>query len=99
MAGQFFAACALPHHPPHLQRALALQPHQPALVFHCFAKVLAERGQPLLAAQLIKRCRQGNSCDVMHPFERVEVRNGITVRPCLVWCQQVILKRAFQGRG
>ena len=35
----------------------------------------------------------------MHPVERVEVRDGVTVGPGLARCQQEILKGVLQGRG
>ena len=35
----------------------------------------------------------------MHPFEQVEVRDGVSVGPCLAWVEHEVLKRALQGRG
>ena len=99
MAGQLAPGQALPHQPAQFERALACQSHQPALVFDRTAQVLAERGKPLLAAELIERRRQRHRCDVMHPFEQVEVRNGVSVGPCLAWVKHEVLKRALQGRG
>ena len=99
MAGQLAPAQALTHQPAHLERALPVESHQPALVFDCLAQVLAEGGQPLLSAELIQRCGQCNRCDVVHPLERIEVRDGITIGPRLAGVQQVVLKRVLKGRG
>ena len=99
VAGQLAPGQALPHQPAQLKRALARQSHQPALVFDCAAQVLAERGKPLFAAQLIERSCQRYRCDVMHPAERIEVRDRVTVQPCLAGLQQKVLEGVLQGRG
>ena len=98
LAGDLAAAHAMPHQPAQLQGALALQPGEPGLVLHRLAQVLAERGHPLLAAELIQRCHQGNCSNVMHALEGVEVGHGRGVSPGLVRGQQEVLKRPLQRR-